>query len=92
MGWGKETDMKTIILGLAALGILAGAPAAFAQDNTVVIEKEHHHGDRSKVEIKRPDGSKVEIKRHGDKEKQVYTNPAGQKTVIKKKGDIDEDR
>jgi len=88
--------MKTIILGLAAVGLLAGtAPAAFAQDRTVIIQKDKDHdqdADHSKTVIKRSDGSKAVIKRHGDKEKKVYTNPAGQKTVIKKKGDLDEDR
>jgi hypothetical protein len=82
--------MKTIVLSLAAAGILAAAPAAFAQDSTTVIHKDDG-GDRSKTVVKRDDGSKTVIKRHGDKEKKVYTNPAGQKTVIKKKGDIDRD-
>ena len=88
--------MKTIILSLAAVGLVAGtAPAAFAQDSTVIIQKDKDHdhdADHSKTVVKRPDGSKTVIKRHGDKEKKVYTTPAGQKTVIKKKGDLDEDR
>lgn len=82
--------MKTIILGLAAAGILAGAPAAFAQDTTVIHKDDG--GDRSKTVIKRDDGSKTVIKRKGDKEKTVKVGPAGEKTVIKKKGDVDVDR
>ena len=82
--------MKTIILSLAVAGILTAAPAAFAQDTTVIHKDDN--GDRSKTVVKRDDGSKAVIKRHGDKEKKVYTSPAGHKTVIKKKGDIDEDR
>ena len=83
--------MKTIILGLAALGVLAGAPAAFAQDTVIIHKDKDHDADRSKTVIKRDDGSKTVIKRHGDKEKKVHVGPAGDKTVIKKKGDIDHD-
>jgi hypothetical protein len=82
--------MKTIILSLAVAGLLAGAPAAFAQDSTTVIHKDES-GDRSKTEIKRDDGSKTVIKRKGDKEKKVHVNAAGDKTVIKKRTDPDLD-
>lgn len=81
--------MKTIILSLAAAGLLVGAPAAFAQDTTVIHKDDG--GDRSKTVIKRDDGSKTVIKRHGDKEKKVHVNPAGDKTVIKKRTDPDLD-
>ena len=81
--------MKTIILSLAAAGLLAGAPAAFAQDTTVIHKDDG--GDRSKTVIKRDDGSKTVIKRHGDREKKVKVNPAGDKTVIKKRTDPDLD-
>ena len=87
--------MKTIIFSLAAVGVLAGAPAAFAQDSTVIIQKNHEahkDHDHAKTVIKRDDGSKTVIKRHGDKEKTVHVGPAGDKTVIKKKGDVDIDR
>jgi hypothetical protein len=82
--------MRTTILSLAAVAVLTGAPAAFAQDTTIVHKDEH--GDRSKTVVKRDDGSKAVIKRHGDKEKKVYTSPAGDKTVIKKRTDPDLDR
>ncbi|HEY4031754.1 MAG TPA: hypothetical protein VGM25_15530 [Caulobacteraceae bacterium] len=81
--------MKTIILGLAAAGILAAAPAAFAQDTTVIHKDDG--GDRSKTVVKRDNGSKTVIERKGDREKKVHVGPAGEKTVIKKKGDIDHD-
>ena len=76
---------KTLIIGLAATGVLFGAPAAFAQDTTTVIHKEDSSGDRSKTVVKKDDGSKTVIKRKGDDEKKVHVGPAGDKTVVIKK-------
>ena len=75
--------MKTYIAGFAALAIVAAAPAAFAQDTTVV-HKESADGEHSKTVIKRENGSKTIVKRHGDQEKKVHIDANGDKTVVKK--------
>lgn len=75
--------MKTYIAGFAALAIVAAAPAAFAQDTTVV-HKESADGEHSKTVIHKEDGSKTVIKKHGDTEKKVHTNADGSKVIVKK--------
>jgi hypothetical protein len=75
--------MKILFAGLAAATLLAGAPAAFAQDSTTVIHKDVD-GDRSKTVVNHADGGKTVIKRHGANVKKVHTSPEGDKTIVKK--------
>ncbi len=75
--------MKILIAGLAASLLLAGAPAAFAQDGTTVVHKTVD-GDHSKTVVEHADGAKTVIKRHGSHVKKIHTSPDGDKTVVKK--------
>ena len=80
--------MKTCIVGIVAVALLAGASAAaYAQDSTTVVHKESADGDKSKTVVKKDDGAKTVIKRHGNKMKKVHTNAEGDKTVVKKTTD-----
>jgi hypothetical protein len=78
--------MKILLAGLAATILLAGAPAALAQDSTTVVHKTVD-GDRSKTVVNHADGAKTVIKRHGSHVKKVHTSPDGDKTIVKKTTD-----
>jgi hypothetical protein len=74
--------MKTVIGGLAALALLAGASGSFAQDTTV-MHKDDGMGN-SKTVVHHANGAKTVIRRHGRHVKKVHVSPNGDKTVVKK--------
>ena len=76
--------MKTILITIATLGLLAGtANFAMAQDTTV-IHKESANGEHSKTIVKHASGAKTVIKRHGTSVKKIHTNADGDKTTVEK--------
>jgi hypothetical protein len=74
--------MKTVLAGIAAVALLAGASGAFAQDTTTVVHKTDGMGD-SKTVVHHANGSKTVIHHHGMYTKKVHTSPNGDKTVVK---------
>ena len=75
--------MKIYVAGLAAVALLSGSAAAYAQDTTVV-HKESADGEHSKTVVHHANGAKTVIKHHGNVTKKVHTSPDGDKTVTKK--------